>query len=199
VTLQSIACIFIFGNEAFNAIKAGLGHIDVVGFGLQKHATSLRRKVMSSFEAQARVSCADLLSGTNWLDTPRLAAKYCDVAKVCGAKSGGHFADKAAYETALSTARRVLQHWDGNEDGKLDAAELEQAVSATDGKISLASIDPGSGDILTLGNLWNGFIAALVLFFAFTIVDQLAKSKQAELDDEEISKLEKSLRNKKVE
>ena len=28
---------------------------------------------------------------------------------------------------------------------------------------------------------------------------QLAKSKQAELDDEEISKLEKSLRNKKVE
>ena len=31
----------------------------------------------------------------------------------------------------------------------------------------------GSGDILTLGNLWNGFIAALVLFFAFTIVDQV--------------------------
>ena len=72
--------------------------------------------------------------------------------------------------------------------------------------------------MLSVGQLWNGFIAALVLFFILTIVDQarplrgrvslspatrpllarhpqLAKSKQAELDEVELHALEEELRS----
>ena len=60
----------------------------------------------------------------------------------------------------------------------MSATELQAAVSATDGKISLGSLDPGEGKYFTPGNLWNAFIAGLVLFFVVSIVEQMAKSKQ---------------------
>ena len=79
----------------------------------------------------------------------------------------------------------------------------------------------GSGGFLSFGQLWNGFIAALVLFFVLTIIDQaraslraaaiapaaryacaldssqLAKAKQAELDEIELNALDEELRDKK--
>ena len=40
-----------------------------------------------------------------------------------------------------------------------EEAELEAAVGLSDGKLSLASIDPCTGGLLSVGNLWNAFIA----------------------------------------
>ena len=87
VTLQCIVCTVIFGKNAFAAIKIALSRIDVFSLGLEHRATSLRKQVMSQFEAQARLTCASLLGSAQSLDEQGLAAKYCDVADQC-AKTG---------------------------------------------------------------------------------------------------------------
>ena len=51
-------------------------------------------------------------------------------------------------------------------------------VSASDSKLSLASLDPGTGGIFSVGALWNAFIAGLVIFFVVSIVEQVAASAQ---------------------
>ena len=52
--------------------------------------------------------------------------------------------------------------------------------------MSLASLDPGDGRLLSFGNLWGAFIVALILFFIVSIVDQVAKLRQAEADEKEL-------------
>lgn len=73
---------------------------------------------------------------------------------------------------------------------------MKAAESISDGKFSLASLDPGTGGLFSLGTLWNGFIVGLILFFIWSIIDQMAKSKQAELDEAELDKLQKRLEGK---
>ena len=51
----------------------------------------------------------------------------------------------------------------------------------SDGKLSLASLDPGASGLLSAGNLWNGFIVALILFFIWSIVEQVCRTGLAEL------------------
>ena len=51
----------------------------------------------------------------------------------------------------------------------------------------------GTGGVFTVGNFWNGFIAALVLFFVYSIVEQVGLSTQAARDAAEIEALEASL------
>ena len=76
-----------------------------------------------------------------------------------------------------SVSGRVFAAYDANGDGLLSAAELQPTVGTSDGKLSLASLDPGSGSLLdagyVMGLLWNAFIAGLILFFVYSIVEQV--------------------------
>ena len=44
--------------------------------------------------------------------------------------------------------------------------------------------------MLSPGNLWNGFIMCMVIFFVVTIIDQVAIATQASLDEAEVAALE---------
>ena len=200
VTLQSVVCIGVFGRDLFALVVSALERADVLSLGLGAHATALRRKVMSKFEAQARMSAAELLGATSSLDAKAFAVKYCAIAGQCGKRVGGVFADADEHATALATATRVVDYWDlpkGGGDGVLELAELELAQSATDGKLSLASLDAGDGGLISIGTAWNTLLAALVGFFVLSIVDQLAKGRQAELDEARLNEAEAELRGKK--
>merc|ERR1712228_673373 len=88
-----------------------------------------------------------------------------------------------------SIATRVLKQWDANGDGQLSLAELKSAASRTDGKVSLGSLDPGTGSSI-FKTLWEIFIVGLILFFVCSVVEQLARTKQSELDEVELKRLE---------
>ena len=60
------------------------------------------------------------------------------------------------WEKAQAAAARVLADLDTDRSGTLTAAELEAAQSRTDGKLSLAAIDPGESGLLSPGNVWHG-------------------------------------------
>ena len=135
------------------------------------------------------------------IDQTSLAQKYCAMGSppVCGEiESGSGYSAQWTlgdqWEKAQAAAARVLTDLDADGSSTLNAAELEGAQSRTDGKLSLASIDPGEGGILSPGNVWNGFIAALVLFFVVTIVEQVAKARQDEANEAEMQALEASLK-----
>lgn len=103
----------------------------------------------------------------------------------------------------LAKVARVFKWLDSNEDGALSPEELKPAgeakpvnptsndcvtshhylppataVQRLDGKLTLASLDPGTGSILSFENLWNASLAGLIIFFLVSIIDQMAKSKQ---------------------
>merc|ERR1719238_79979 len=137
------------------------------------------------------------------LDQTSLAQKYCSMGSpaLCGAVAGGYKPGYGAawekaeqWEAAKATAARVLADLDTDGSGDLSVAELAKAQSRTDGKLSLASIDPGEGGLLSPSNLWNGFLAALILFFVVTIVEQVAKVRQNEADAKELEALEAELK-----
>ncbi|CAK0911293.1 unnamed protein product, partial [Prorocentrum cordatum] len=107
----------------------------------------------------------------------------------------GHGKLVEIYEDDESIAKRILAEWDGNKDGTLTVAELKSAASRTDGKISLGALDPGASaaafqvkDVLKA--CWELFIVGLILFFVTAAINQVARQKQAQLDEAEIAKLE---------
>merc|ERR1712025_43692 len=98
-------------------------------------------------------------------------------------------------DDADSIAQRVLKKWDKNRDGQISFAELKKAASRTDGKISLSKLDPGESQNFmkkALGSLWELLIVGLVLYFAVSIINELAKTKQAQLDEDELAKMEET-------
>jgi membrane protein YqaA with SNARE-associated domain len=101
-----------------------------------------------------------------------------------------------------SIAKRILAEWDVSKDGELTVAELKNAASRTDGKIALGSLDPGaSADAFKVKDVlkacWELFIIGLILFFVTAAINQVARQKQAQLDEAEVAKLEKKLSGKK--
>ena len=73
-------------------------------------------------------------------------------------------------------------------NGKLSTGELGAALSDVDDRLSLHSLDPGDGSWLNFGTLWNALIAGLILFFVYTVVEAMARAKQAELDEATLAK-----------
>lgn len=215
VTIQCMVCITVFSKALFDGMMHFVDAIDVYGWGVSGKASMVRGKVMSKFELQKRFTADSFLkllgkeglhsgqvsASVPEIDQTSLAQKYCAMGSppVCGEIVSG--SDYSAqwklgdeWEKAREKAARVLADLDADGSGTLNAAELEGAQSRTDGKLSLASIDPGEGGILNPGNVWNGFIAALVLFFVVTIVEQVAKGRQDEADEAELQALEASLK-----
>ena len=83
---------------------------------------------------------------------------------------------------------RVVGAWDADTNGKLSTGELGAALSDVDARLSLHSLDPGDGSWLNFGTLWNALIAGLILFFVYTVVEAMARAKQAELDEATLAK-----------
>ena len=146
-------------------------------------ARMLRGTVMSKFELQKRFTADSLLkllgkesllagqalldgadgAAPAVIDQTSLAQKYCAMGSppVCGeVASGSGYSARwtlgAQWAKAQAAAARVLADLDTDRSGTLTAAELEAAQSRTDGKLSLASIDPGESGLLSPGNVRNG-------------------------------------------
>lgn len=91
--------------------------------------------------------------------------------------------------------KRILESLDKDKNGVLDRKEFADAASATDGLVSLGSLDPGEGESY-LKMAWEWFIVAVVVFFVVSIVIQLAKVKQAELDEAKVEKVQQEEKKK---
>lgn len=221
VTIQCMVCITVFSKALFDGMMHLVDATPLHRFGVSAKARMLRGTVMSKFELQKRFTADSLLKllGKEGLlagqalldgvdgeapaeiDQTSLAQKYCAMGSppVCGEiKSGSGYSARwtlgEQWDKAQAAAARVLADLDADRSGTLTAAELEAAQSRADGKLSLAAIDPGESGLLSPGNVWNGFIAALVLFFVVTIVEQVAKARQDDANEAELRALEASLK-----
>mmetsp|Transcript_70496 Transcript_70496/g.113653 ORF Transcript_70496/g.113653 Transcript_70496/m.113653 type:complete len:508 (-) Transcript_70496:242-1765(-) len=180
VNLQALVFVIMFGSAAFQVVLRGLESLDgsiasVLGksLGIKALVEGGRAKLIAKFELQSRFFHEKLFAGgKRFLDADGLAKIY-----------GKH-------EDGAEVAKRVLQDLDLNRDGQLSISEMGAAASMTDGKISLSSLDPGTGTSV-VKVVWELFIVGLVLFFLFGVIDQLARTKQGELDEEALEKLEK--------
>jgi len=203
-TLQSAVCIWLFSPSTFSTIVHGLENVEALlpvpmRAGLGAKAAVGRQTIMRTFEMQNRLTLDELFGNMKSLSESALTSKYCAVATQCGVHKGGRWSDEDALKKVEAVVRRVFSALDTDRDGRLTQIELEAAVSSTDGRLSLGSLDPGSGGLLSPGNLWNGFIACLCLFFVLTIIDQVASSKQADLDEVQLAELEVKLRGSEPE
>jgi len=191
VTIQAIVCINTFGKGFFSSLMAIFKALPVVGEFMAAKGVAGRQAVMYSFGLQERMGAPSFFGGAAAVSKSALEAKYCGIQDYCIGKDA-----TANQGKVIEKVARVFAHLDADGDGSLVASEVQAAVSVSDGKFSLASLDPGTGGLLSVGNLWNGFIVSLVLFFLLSIIDQMAKSKQAELDEAELAALEGALAKK---
>jgi membrane protein YqaA with SNARE-associated domain len=185
VNLQAVVFVVVFGSSAFHVLLHGLEQLDhsivsVSGrhLGMKAFAEKMRAKLIAKFELQSRFFHEKLFGGKSHLELDHLKEAY------------------RKHDDGHEVAARVMKEWDTNGDGKLHVEELAAAASRTDGKVSLSSLDPGTGTS-PLKVIWELFIVGLVLFFLFSVVDQIARTKQGEIDEEELSRLEKEEEKKK--
>ena len=202
VTLQSIVCIAVFGPAFWSAMLGMLPDIHMPARAckaakagesctLTAFLTAGRTTMMQKFSLQRRMLPAELLGKASSLSESALVDKYCSVLSMCGTKSSVKgYANAAKHAEMASIAQRVMAAYDANGDGKLSLSEIMVAVGTSDGKLSLASLDPGTGGFFSLGNLWSAFIAGLVLFFIHSIVEQVALQTKAARDAAELEALE---------
>ena len=222
VTIQCIVCIGVFSQTFFDGVTGVLGALPLVGEWMAAKAIWARSSVMAKFELQKRFTASGLLKDMDnskllasgmldsltsepFIDETSIAQKYCSVPSghpvnkcgkiVAGAGYSAEWSIKEEWEKAAAAAARVMERLDVSpKDGKLTELELQPAESKTDNKMSIASLDPGTGELLSFGNLWNVFLASLILFFIVSIVDQVASMTQLEADEKELEALEAQLK-----
>lgn len=177
---QAVVFVNLFGTNFFHLILQGVDSMNAsihgaIGkdFGLKALLEKGRHKLISKFELQNRFTPDKLFAedADGLLEHAEIKALY-------------HKQDDAH-----SIAERVLKEWDASKDGMLSVGELGAATSATDGKVSLASLDPGDGGVSIPKLAWDGFLACLILYFFWAVLEQIAKSKQAEYDEKEIEEM----------
>eukprot|EP00325_Prymnesiales_sp_UTEX-LB-985_P033788 CAMPEP_0174739230 /NCGR_PEP_ID=MMETSP1094-20130205/71241_1 /TAXON_ID=156173 /ORGANISM="Chrysochromulina brevifilum, Strain UTEX LB 985" /LENGTH=564 /DNA_ID=CAMNT_0015942761 /DNA_START=69 /DNA_END=1763 /DNA_ORIENTATION=- len=207
VSLQTIVMIGMFGPAMWKLVQERLipsvplpaSACKAVALSADINCTLVdflsggRNKALLTFSMQTRYSTAGLLAGKPSLDVNDLTAKLCGVMSDACAKAEDGSYTGFKYEAMLEKAKRSVSFLDRNGDGQINEEELGEAVSNSDGKLSLAALDPGTGKMLSPGNLWNGFIVLLVLFFVYSIVEQVAISAQAAADEAELAALEARL------
>jgi len=184
---QAVFFILLFGKNFFKSVILPIGKsiggvIALTGMNIEVDIflSNQRDKIIKVFEKQARYSVEKLFGNSSALDKTKLTELY---------ESFG------TPEEIEQIVDRVISGWDANADGKLTKSEIEGAVSSTDNKISLGSMDPKASS--WAGMLWELFIIGLVVFFLVSIIDQLTAAKQQELDDETIKQKMKDGKKKK--
>jgi len=178
---QAVFFILLFGSTFFKSVvlpvAATVGRL-ISNFGVEVDLESMinaqRDKVIKIFEKQTRYSLKKMFGDGERLDKDGLSKLY------------SKFGTDAEVETI---AARVLKQWDVNEDGLISKDEVADAVSSTDNKISLGSLDPSTQSWMS--KVWELLIVGLVVFFLVSIIDQLAIAKQAELDEETLEQSKK--------
>jgi len=205
VTLQSLACVVLFGPDLFKAFIGILPAFpfpkktcDAVGVGSEVACTlpaflqGGRDKAKLTFALQERTQPTDLVDFVSGVLTKDdLVRKYCTVAGMAYAK--GKWSDAAKHKQFVEKTRRVFGALDTSGDDKLSVEELAKAVSFSDSKVSLAGLDPGMGNLLSLGTLWNAFIVVLILFFVYSIIEQVAIQAQHSADSATLEAYEAAL------
>jgi membrane protein YqaA with SNARE-associated domain len=180
---QAVVFVNLFSSHFFKLVLKSVDACNsliqaMVGrdFGLRRMVETGRAKLIFKFAQQARFSAAALFkNGTSTLGITELKALYA-----------------TKVDDGSLVARRVLSAWDEDEDGHLSLEELDAASSLTDNKISLGSLDPGTGRISKSKLFWEAFIVCLVVFFVVKAIDEAARNQQAQLDDAELAAFDKA-------
>jgi len=208
VTIQSLGCIAVFGKPFWKALLAmtpsiaffqsackAVGIADSQDCTLPAVLDMGRSKAMIKFSMQHRMLPGEMLGGRQLIDEATLVDKFCGVLSVCGAKSsiGLGYEKTDKYNEMVEVVARVMAALDTNGDRSLSLDEIAPVVGTSDGKLSLAGLDPGTGGVLSFGMLWNLFIAGLVCFFVYSIVEQVGLQTQIGKDGDELAALEASL------
>jgi len=178
VNFQAAFFVNLFGTGFFNVLAAAVNSLNqtvtgIAGKDLELGALLVkgRTKLLQQFQLQSRVPPAKLFEGQQGdLD-------LADVKKLYSAYDGGD-----------TIAGRVLTEWDKNSNGEITLQELSEAASRTDGMVSLGSLDPGAGTSMAK-MAWELFVVGLVCYFLLSIVVQLAKLRQTELDEAKVDEL----------
>jgi hypothetical protein len=179
VNLQALFFIGLFGSAAFEIMLSGVDSLNgtlksVIGkdLDLRSLAVKGRTKIVRQFEGQSRFMPEKLFEGRKALDLAALKEVY------------------KQFDNVDVVADRVLKEWDASGDGKISIEELRQAASKVDNKVSLGALDPGApANIFKL--LFEAFVCGLVLFFLFSVINQVAKQKQQDLDEAKLERLKK--------
>uniref|UniRef100_A0A7S1Q988 EF-hand domain-containing protein n=1 Tax=Alexandrium catenella TaxID=2925 RepID=A0A7S1Q988_ALECA len=173
---QAFFFVNLFGSGFFKVLLSCIDSVNssltgLIGkdLGLSPLVVKFRTKLLSTFELQSRLPPEKLFAGRSELDLKAIRALY------------------HKYDGGEAIADRVLAEWDHSKDGKLSLTEVQTAASRTDAMVSLGSLDPGAGTSI-LKMCWELFIVCLVFYFVFSIVNQLARMKQSELDEEVLAK-----------
>jgi hypothetical protein len=180
VSGQAVFFVNLFGTNGFALLTVALDGISsalaTVGINapLSTKVAGLRGTLIRKFADQSRFKPETIFKeGATKLSLDDIANLY------------------SKHDENQDIAKRVLKSLDKKPfDGALSLEEVRAAKSATDGKVSLSSLDPGAGGSI-LGTLWDLFLAGMILYFAVSIIEHLAKSRQAEIDNEQIEELEK--------
>jgi hypothetical protein len=183
---QAVFFVLLFGKEFFSSIICGMldglnsGLQGVVGkdLGLKAAAEKLRGTLLRKFQDQHRFPVEKLFASKAKLAEADILELF-----------SGH-------DTKKEIASRVMKDWDANKDGFLDVTELKKAVSQTDSKLSISSLDPGAGDSI-LKLCWDVFLAALVGYFLYQVLNEMARSQQKTYDDKVIAEFEKKVKGPK--
>lgn len=172
---QAFFFVNLFGSGFFKVLLSAVDSLNgmlrgVIGkdLNLSELAVKFRTKLLSQFELQSRLPPEKLFAGRKELDLKAIRELY------------------GKYDGSEAIADRVLAEWDHSKDGKLSLTEVQTAASRTDAMVSLGSLDPGAGTSI-FKVCWELFIVCLVLYFVVSIVNQLARMKQQELDEARLS------------
>jgi membrane protein YqaA with SNARE-associated domain len=166
---QSVFFCGLFGNgffEKFIGLVRSLEERLDKGWRIAETLSSKRSDLMRNFKKQQRffpdVLFAQYKEGLNSTALETMYTAETDVTPVVS---------------------RVMKEWDKNKDGTLSLKEIAGAVSKTDGKMSLSSLDPGApGSFVSvlMKGAWNLLLIIIVVFFAKGIIEHFAQNEEEE-------------------
>jgi len=186
VNFQAGFFIALFSKQFFQKVLvpvAGLASSVLALFG-DKFAhvdvatvmSTQRDKVIRKFQKQGRFSVEQATGGRNYLTEADVGGLY------------------AGFEDPQGCVSRVMKTWDANQDGVLSQEEIQGAVSGTDGKFSLGTLDPDAGGDSWMKMGWDLFLAGVIAFFLISVIDQMASQKLAELAEAKEKKGKKKMK-----